>query len=826
MKRKINLLFSLILVIALSFQMPVLANDTKNPEVDTSKINPYVLPSYVEGTSLNDAGFSKRLLEYDSADKLNVIGFETIDNNNIVKLFPYNVKYIENNSIIDKNPDLTENGNSLFSNENYAYRNTSNNIKLFIPKNITETPIKIKSGNSTIKVKPVTYATNSSDASLLNNNTVSYNNVFSLNDTLNVKSDYSGIQISSVENLHQTDNYNLDLEGFDVNVAGDGTIILTAENGDKYSIIAHSNSGDFTEMSISLSSNNSSQYTLCVNAVTAYTITITEISQSIISDAPVYSFFPTNALGNFGSANIGTSSPYQVGRMYVKFDISALSNISYDKIISAYYRVSKVGESDMGKRMDAHLVLGDWQEDTITWDTKPSYNSERLCTVKSNEDASSTYDGVNKNDFYITHAVQAWLQGVNNYGIIIKEREDKGSVKYAQKESASSYPCSLNVLYVEESSSVQSRGIGDGTYYIKSKINDMFMTASGTSVVQKNLLTDPSSQIWNVEYEGNGYYTISPLSDASKIVKNTANISLSEQSYTNSSTLWKIRRNWDGSYSILSKENNDTKDISVGVNYSTEGMNLIYSNDSMGIRKHDDWTFIPSKKGNANVFGFCPGNHTLGNVIPTKSISDKTSNKLNQLGYNSLSNINADAFFAKNKMSSSNIFVYYGHGESGLLSFTFYNEDGSLNESFLTGGPTGRINNSMVASLHSLTQNALKNQTLALFDSCLSGRDLPEYNEDGSSSSLIGMTYFKGSHFVIGFNNITRTDMSNYVDAVLYTKLLDGENIYNALDYLDENIDEFIVSTGKDESCYNFIKCINYRTWMGDNSLVYILPNY
>lgn len=62
MKRKINLLFSLILVIALSFQMPVLANDTKNPEVDTSKINPYVLPSYVEGTSLNDAGFSKRLL--------------------------------------------------------------------------------------------------------------------------------------------------------------------------------------------------------------------------------------------------------------------------------------------------------------------------------------------------------------------------------------------------------------------------------------------------------------------------------------------------------------------------------------------------------------------------------------------------------------------------------------------------------------------------------------------------------------------------------------------------------------------------------------------
>lgn len=327
MKRKIYTLFSLVLSILLCFQMPVFAND-QDPEVNTSKINPLILPSYIEGTTLNDAGYSRRLLEYDSAANLNVIGFKTLDNSNVVKLFPYDVKYIDNNFIIDKNPNLTEKQNSLLTNEIYSYKNTANDFDLFVPQKINEVPIKLKKRNNSLRISPITLTATSSDALLENKRTVSYSSVFTSNDILSIKSDYSGIKISSDCCLQQTHNYYVDLEGLDATIADDGTIILASENGDKYSIVVYPNDAKFSKPSVLFSSNNNGRNILSVNATRAYTISITEISQSIISDSPVYSHYSQNNFGAFGSATIGTKTPYEVGRMYVKFDISSLSNIS------------------------------------------------------------------------------------------------------------------------------------------------------------------------------------------------------------------------------------------------------------------------------------------------------------------------------------------------------------------------------------------------------------------------------------------------------------------------------------------------------------------
>lgn len=820
MKKSFEMLMVLVLTFLMCFPVSAFLDDPEEQRISAS-IDPCVLPEYIEGEDLTSLGFTKRLTKYDTTNSLNIVGFETEDGNEMVKLFPMNVKYVKNNQVIDKSAKLVRKRNGWFSDKRYMFENISNDFELSFPKDILENPLKIENDNNSILISPIK-TSNLNAASLVDNTTVEYSTENSL---FKIKSNISGVEIiASDTGNNQIQKYAFELKGFEPKVIDDGTVILESEQGKKYAISAFEDNDDAVlDVLTTFESEGDGKFTLSVNS-TSYTINVTEVSQSIIADAPVYSFFNSHNLGNYSTAVLGTNSPYDVGRMYVKFDLSALSGISYDRIISAYYRVYKFGTNDSNKKMDAYLVKEAWQENTITWDNKPDYFNERLCTTNSSESNSIMYSGERKSDFYITQAVQAWLQGVENNGILIKERNDSGTVNYIQKEGSGSHPYCLNVLYATESFSSRSIGIQEGKYYIKSKINNMLMTASGSQVVQQNLLANPASQVWYLEYEGNGYYTISPMSDRTKVVKNTSNISLINANYSNYA-LWKIRRNWDGSFSIMNKESNDTKNISAGANYSIEGQPLIYGNDSMGLDKFDDWTFIPAQKGDANIFSFSGNNSS---VINTEQGAVDTKGIFNSLGYNSTAYNNKEASFALSKMPSSDLFIYYGHGESGCLGFIFEDStiESGLNETYLTGGPTGWIGDSNVSTVQSLSYNALYNQMLTLYDACLAGRDMPQNNSDGKASSLIGMTYFRGSHYTVGFMNETYTDFLDLFNEMLYPKLAEGMTIYEAFDYVENNLEEYILQNNKDEQLIYYYNAISFRTWLGDNSIVYNLPDY
>lgn len=820
MKNNVKPIVALLLSVLLCFPVTVFAEEAGEPVAGSSVIDPYILPEYVEGESMEALGLTKRLEKYDSPDKLNVVGFSTQDGNEMVKLFPVDVKYVEDDKVIDKSAKLEQVKKRLFFGNEYSYKNISNDFDLYFPNDITENPLKIQADNNSISVMPIGEE-HFDTALLVDDTTVEYSDG---SRSFEIKSNLNGVEIVvSEDKTEKIQDYVFELNGYVPSVSDDGTVLLRSEAGKEYAVSAFENKdGTIYNASSTFTEEDDGKYAFSVNA-TSYTINVTEISQSIFADAPVYSFFHNKNLGSYQSAVLGTNSLYDIGRMYVKFDLSALNEISYDRVISAYYRVYKFGNFKADMKMDAYLVRDEWEEDTVTWDEKPGYLNERLCTTNSCEDHSSMDSGEEKSDFYITQAVQAWLQGVTNNGILIKERNDSGTISYIQKEGSGSYPYSLNIIYATESFSSKSIGIDEGKYYIKSKINNMLMTASGSQVIQKNLLDDPSSQVWYLQYEGNGYYSISPMSDRTKVVKNTANISLVNEDYS-SYALWRIRRNWDGSFSMMNKQSNDTKDISVGVNYYTEGYPLIYSSDSMGLRKYDDWTFIPASKGNASIFGF----KGTPPVLNTQDEEKNAKALLDKLGYNSTVYENQTAAVALAKMTSSSIFAYYGHGESGCLGFEFKDSgsQGGYNISFLAGGPSNWLGDSNVYTLQSLHYNALKNQTLTLFDACLAGRDMPQYDSDGNASSLVGMTYFRGSHYVVGFMNLTYSESPHVLSKLLYSKLAEGLTIYEAFDYIDNHLEEYLEEKNVDEDLIPFYDWLHYRTWLGDNSMVYNLPDF
>ena len=835
MKQLVKKTVCFMLIHALALSVWVAAEESV---LDTSLIDTQALPCYVEGAQAVQSGEVQRLAKYDTAEHLNVVGFTAASGNELVYLYPYDIKYIKNNQLIDKDISLQPAAASL-QKQGYAVINTANRFKLCFPEDIAEAPGLIQLENHSIALQPKT--DEKTVAALKNDeNCVIYSDAFGENSELSLQSDYAGMNLAACikpVDVKGKISIRLTTKGYVLSLLENGCIEATGQQNQEteftmlpFEIESNKGAGGFCTMSLTALAENEYELTAFLpveltDSSQSVTVTssITEVRPSVIADAPVYSKVVVN-MGAFKYSVVGahSSSSYGVGRLYVKFNLSSLNGISYDRILSAHYSVPFNTDSSytLDSKMEAYLVKDDWSETAITWENRPDYFNEHLCVVNSSWDSSIVDDDTSKSDFYITAAVQAWLQGVPNYGIVIKERNDAGTVTYATREHSTRHPY-LAVLVASESAPTEGSGVAAGTYYLKSKINNMYMTAqqatSGSAVVQKKLQTDRAGQIWQLTYAGNGDYTLSPNNNTSLALRSATNLKVSNNTKT-SVFMWKIRRNWDGSYSLLSKSSNYVKTASVGVNYSAENMNLIQDTDSMGLRKYDDWTLIPAEKGTASLFGFDTSTRNI-DIIQTEGYVQETDSRLKLLGYETNMYINKTASFALSQMASSRLFMYYGHGNAGYLAFVFENPNGSLNETALTGSSTGYMPG--VATIQSIASNGLSHQMLTLYDACLAGRMLPASNAGNDALSLTGMTYFRGSHYVISFTNVTTNDSTGYFVEYFYTSLRNGKTVYQALLDLQNHVTEYINANGLQGIPNSYYEKMFYYYCLGDNSLVY-----
>ena len=114
----------------------------------------------------------------------------------------------------------------------------------------------------------------------------------------------------------------------------------------------------------------------------------------------------------------GYTSTSGTFRSYVKFDIpDDLTNSSGNLVTQAYFYATATSHTgSSASQVNIHEVTGTWDSTTITWNTKPAYNSsvEDYCMVQS----PGTYE------WDITRIAKKWLSsGVNN-GVMFKDNSE------------------------------------------------------------------------------------------------------------------------------------------------------------------------------------------------------------------------------------------------------------------------------------------------------------------------------------------------------------------------------------------------------------------
>ncbi len=159
----------------------------------------------------------------------------------------------------------------------------------------------------------------------------------------------------------------------------------------------------------------------------AYPVVIDPVIRTKQTKTSVSSTFVTSAVpgANYGSRQdiyVGHESA-NYGKCYAMFKNTLPTLNKGDMVVGAYlnlylYNTSFDGGSSQ-RQLDAHIITSSWAENSVTWNTKPTYNSviTDYCFMNNGEATWKSFD--------ITKAVKGWYEGAfTNHGILIKNDDE------------------------------------------------------------------------------------------------------------------------------------------------------------------------------------------------------------------------------------------------------------------------------------------------------------------------------------------------------------------------------------------------------------------
>lgn len=555
-----------------------------------------------------------------------------------------------------------------------------------------------------------------------------------------------------------------------------------------------------------------------------------------IMDAPVYSGTETTNYGSTTQMIIGEASSQNYGRTYMKFDLSFLiaEAITYHDILSACLYFTEV-ESEIIERaapsvIQAYLVDGQWNENTINWENKPDYYGYEM--IGCADVGTYVYDdyGISQpiitNELYITKAIMAWLQGLPNNGIVLKEKEDQYENHFYTSEDLVNSPY-ITVTY-STTSVTWGRGISNGsTYYIANKATGEYLTAT-TDVTGINLTCeqfcedeDPETrpmQQWTFTMNSAGTgYTIS-LGNTGLCIRSRNSPSSGENAIvqlgnaqTNSYQLWRPFRNWNGTYHFQVR-------VSSGVSMkaSQENENVVQEAYSCDFAHYDEWTLIPTTKGAASFFDF-----HISNDINTTYGTDVMLDYAQELGYgldlvNAEGTTNLSAREAFLALQRSSLFYFSGHGLPGRLLFFNQSKDslGSIAVS------DDLVASSLDRSLDDLIVPRLSQLQLAVFSTCYTGKNPFDENNESLWLNMTGKVYQLGAHNVVSYFNETTQPYDLGWNSAFMTNVLLGRSLKTAKFRADNHIYDDYFMTFSSYVQNNPYGNMNERHDLGDENAV------
>ena len=276
-----------------------------------------------------------------------------------------------------------------------------------------------------------------------------------------------------------------------------------------------------------------------------------------------------------------------------KFKVKYLNN--------GYYTIESVNSGKVLDVDDAKKTQG-----TNVQQYDSNNTDAQKWTIKKNSDG--TYSLVSKcNNLYmdVKDGIASNSRNIQVYG---------GNGTKAQKFKFEKVADSIN--YSEKA----EKTISDGTYTIKSAINDKFVldidnaSKSNGANVQIYQSNGTNAQKFKVKYLNNGYYTIESANSGKVLDVDNAgkNQGTNVQQYGANNTdaqKWIIAKNTDGTYSIVSKCNNLYLDVKDGI--ASSGKNIqVYGRNGTRAQKFK--------------FEVVTNNSESNNVKPQKTIADGT----------------------------------------------------------------------------------------------------------------------------------------------------------------------------------------------------------
>lgn len=190
--------------------------------------------------------------------------------------------------------------------------------------------------------------------------------------------------------------------------------------------------------------------------------------------------------GYTGTVNVGT---FGSGMYRTYYKIKSLPKLNKgDMIVNAYLNLGLCNENfytDMN--VSAYFVSESWSQNTITWNNQPDFDSNIVDYEIFNSNTKMGFY-----DWDITSCMKKWYNGKANYGIMLKDSDEKSAAQCATFASANFPNASevrplFNIVYqnnkgLEDYWTYSSFSVGStGTAYVNDYSGNLAFVNSGPS---------------------------------------------------------------------------------------------------------------------------------------------------------------------------------------------------------------------------------------------------------------------------------------------------------------------------------------------------------
>ena len=790
----------------------------------------------VNDKTIEEHGLLERRKE-DEEKSLNTLAYLKEDGQNVAFVYPYDVKYTDKNgNIKDKSREIVKDG--LFTTTSYKTKDNEI-ISYFSINNDGNVEVKTTYDDGCIiSVMENRNQDNRITACKDENGNLKYSNAVDTGIHLMYEAQYNGVKeyivIDEKKKGGNVYAFQMTFDGLFPELTESGEVLLSDSTGEILLTIPAVYAKDSSEnekytydniVTLTQISKNTYAYEIIVDEEflnsdkTVYPVYVdpsTIINNNSIEDAQVSEENPNTNYGNNIISNIGysTSSSGKSYYTYVKFN--DFPNIPHHNILSAYYQTYELSNRADNILAEVVPASAEWSETTLTWNNKPTYHNEIIAKswVGSNSTTEEYFSEYGIYQFYISNLVRGWVQGLPNYGIVIKCSYNTGRLYFATSEHFNRIP-KLVIVYVNESDYPVESDLSVpneyNSFYIKNKRSGLYLTAHSTTAsgnVYQSEFTGTANQKWNLEPVGDGYYWIK-LADTNFSLDvycgstaptgNTDGANIQTITLgSNDNQKWKFVRNWNGTYQILSKLGYGTRGLAVQNASNTDGANCILYTHNVNFMYNDDWTLEPVNLYYADFFSVVNNIDTTGSMKYACDIAE-------QMGFeDSYHWTNETAEWALELMQLTNLWYFRGHGLPSYLEF--YESVLCVSYNYQNG-----------YYVADLDDNALRNLYLFGSNSCLAGSSGETWHT--GQLDLIGMVYRKGAHFAFGTTRTSYTDYNEPWAKHFMDCLLDGKSYYEAIQSADQYVINMALQSGGLAILSDALRTCS-RHYAGDSSIV------